>query len=372
MEEPSITFFPVENGDTSLLCLSDGTTILIDCHICENALYDTPTHLLDTLKHVDGVPHVGVFMLTHPHEDHALGLQSICYFGDPAKYSAEDKKKSLIVIDELWFAPRIFNDQNKDMCDDARAFKKEAERRMDLYRSGNHTRANVGNRLRLIGATDNDDCDELDEITTVPGETLNLINGKRFDDFRFFVFAPVKKDSDDDSIGPNNTSIVVQARFDIDGEEEAVRAFFGGDAECPVWERIVDRNEDENLAFDLLLAPHHCSWTVFNANGGDEPSEKVLHLLDQRRAGANVIASSKAIKDDDDNPPSYRAKKVYVDAVGSDHFLCTGEHPNEKDPKPIHFTLSKNGLTKSRFARSYNQSTVAVLSQTTSSPRTYG
>lgn len=372
MKELSITFFPVENGDTSLTRLSDGTTILIDCHVCDNASYDVPTHLLDTLEYVDGVPHADVFVLTHPHEDHALGLQKTFYLGDPDKYSSEDKKKGLIVIDEVWFAPRIFNDDDKDLCDDARAFKKEAERRMELYRSGSKTRTNLGNRLRLIGATDNQDCDGLEEITTIPGETLNLINGKLFDDFRYFVFAPVKKDSDDDEIGPNNTSIILQARFDVDGEEDAVRAFFGGDAECPVWERIVDRNDDEDLAYDLFLAPHHCSWTFFNANGGDEPSEKVLHLLDQKRQGAYIIASSKPIKDDDDNPPSYRAKELYVDVVGEDRFLCTGEHPNEKNPEPIYFTLSKNGLTKSRFSRSNNKATVTVLSNATSSPRTYG
>lgn len=372
MKELSITFFPVANGDTSLIRLNDGTTIIMDCHICDNGGYDVASHLLDALDYRDETPYVDVFVLTHPHEDHALGLQTTFFMGDPSKYSKDDRKKGLIIIDELWFAPRIFNE--KDLCDDAKAFKKEAERRIDLYRSGSKTRSYAGNRLRVIGATDNTDCSDLEEITTIPGETINMINGKEQDDFRFFVFAPIKRDIDSDDVKLNDTSIVMQARFDVDGEEEAVRVFFGGDAESPVWQRIVKRNRNSgNLPWDLLLCPHHCSWTFFNSGDGDgDPVDEVLHLLKQKREGAYVVASSKPIKDDDINPPSFKAKKEYVKAVGPSHFLCTGETPNEKEPQPIYFTMSKNGLTESKLLKANQKATISVISNATSTPRTYG
>ncbi len=371
MKEQSITFFPVGNGDTSLLRLHDGSTIIIDCHICEDGPFDVKNHLLDELKSTAGTPHADVFILTHPHDDHAHGFADTFYVGDPEKYSATDKSKERIVIDELWFAPRIFNDDDQDITDDAKAFKREAERRIDLYKSGNQKRSLPGNRLRLVGATDNTDCDGLDEVLTIPGETVNSINGDEKEDFRFFVFAPVKKDSDNDEIEANNTSIVLQARFDVDGEDAAVRAFFGGDAESPVWQRIVARNDDEELAWDLLLAPHHCSWTFFNDNG-DEPVDEALHLLKQKRAGAYIVASSKPIKDDDDNPPSYKAKGQYVTAVGDDHFLCTGENSSEDNPQPICFLLSQKGVTKSKYESGGRRATAALIGQAVSTPRTYG
>jgi len=366
MKEYSITFFPVGNGDTSLIRLSDGTTLIVDCHIKENGLYDVFSHLLEVLNYKNGIPYTDVFVLTHPHDDHVHGFQNTFYTGDPTKYSKNDKEKSLILIDELWFAPRIFNDDGDEIPEDAKVFKREAERRISLYKSGNEACSLPGNRIHLIGATDNIDCSGLDEICTIPGQSLNLK-----DDCRLFIFAPVKKDSDDDSIGPNNTSIVMQARFDVDGEEEAVRIFLGGDAESPVWQRIVNRNKDQNLIWDLLLAPHHCSWTFFN-DSGDEPLDEILHLLDQKRENAQVVVSSKPIKDNDDNPPSYKAKKQYLKAVGENNLVCTGEKPSEDKPEPVYFIFSKTGPVPRKFSKSNQKATIAAISNAVSTPRTYG
>jgi len=371
MKEQSITFFPVGNGDTNLIRLADGTTIIIDYHILDENPFDVKSHLLETLNRQDGVLHTDVFVLTHPHDDHIHGFTNTFYVGSPSGYSKKDKEKDLIIIDELWFAPRIFNDDDKDITDDAKTFKKEAERRIDLYRNGDKTRSLPGNRLRLIGATDNLDCDGLDDLLAIPGQILSTINGDTKEDFGFFIFGPVKKDSDNDNIEANNTSIVLQARFDVDGEEEVVRVFFGGDAESPVWQRIVSRNNDENLKWDLFLAPHHCSWTFFNENG-DEPIEESLHLLAQKRGQAYIVVSSKPIKDNDDNPPSYKAKKQYLKVVGDDRFVCTGENLTEDNPEPIYFLLSKNGVTKSKYSESSRRATVAAISKAVSTPRTYG
>lgn len=378
MAESSIEFFPVQNGDTSLIRISDGkvlTNVIVDCHICENATYDIQTHLLNILPYQNGIPHVDVFILTHPHEDHVLGFQSLFYRGDPADYSDKDKKAGKIIIDELWFAPKIFNVPANDLPDDAIIFRKEAQRRIELYEGKKQSRSNTGNRLRIIGASNCDELADLAEITTYPGHTLNLLNNKIFDNFRFFIYAPIKKDSDEEGINPNNTSIVFQARFDIDGVENAVKVFMGGDAECPIWERIVAINDNENLSWDLFLASHHCSWSVFNlrpSTDDSEPSEKVLHLLNLKRGNAYIVASSKPILDDDKNPPSYRAKQIYVKKVGNDRFLCTGEHPTEKDPQPIYFTMSSKGVVKTNLPSTGNKAIETVSYAATSKPSYYG
>lgn len=378
MPESSITFFPVENGDTSLLQISDGktlTNLMVDSHLCNNGSYDVQGYLLKVLPTKDDIPHLDVFVLTHPHEDHVLGFDSFYYCGDPKEYSKYDKKIGQIIIDELWFAPKIFNHKTKELCDDAVAFRKEAQRRIDLYKSKSPSREDSGNRLRIIGATEHEELSELKEITTFAGQTLNLLNNKLFTNFRFFIYAPIKQDSDEDGINPNNTSIVFQACFDIDGVENAVKLLMGGDAECPIWERIVTRNDDENLEWDLFLAPHHCSWSVFSLqpySAESKPSENVLHLLNLKRGQAYIVASSKPILDNDDNPPSYKAKLLYEKKVGSNRFLCTGEHPNEKNPTPIHFTFSSKGVVKTDLPETKTKSMESIYGAVTSTPRVYG
>jgi len=365
--DPTITYFPVGNGDTSLITLSDRTTILIDCNLSQDledeegeARYDVRAHLLDATvlkRDGDGRPHLNAFILTHPDQDHLLGLARAFYLGDPAKYGEEDAEEDRIIIDELWFAPRIFSPHEKDLCEEAKAYRKEAKRRISVYRTGTAASNKAGNRLRVIGYSDSEELEGLDAVLTVPGKTLSRINGGDKTDFSFFVHAPRKKDTDSKWSERNDTSIILQARFAVDGEADAALAFFGGDAGCAIWEQVVEISDDEHLAWDLFLAPHHCSWTFFREpdtsnddskgkDDEDKPSQTILSLLRTKRKGAWVVASSKPVKDDDDNPPHHKAAEVYRDEVGTDHFLCTMEHPDEEAPQPITFAMSANGPIK--------------------------
>ena len=126
--------------------------------------------------------------------------------------------------------------------------------------------------------------------------------------------------------------------------KRAALALFGGDACREIWAAILRRSRDEELQGDLLLSPHHCSWGFFNEvpyEKHKEPKKSSLDILEKHRRGASVIASSKPLKDDD-NPPHYAAKKEYVRVVGGDNFYCTGEHPSEKKPEPVIFTMTGN------------------------------
>jgi len=136
MTDPSITYFPVGNGDTSLIQLSNGFHILIDCNITndsknesDDATYNVRNHLLSVLKKEKDVPYVDAFILTHPDEDHCRGFGETFYTGDPSAYSYKHKKEGLIRIDELWFTPRIFSPHEKDMCDTAKIIRKELRAR---------------------------------------------------------------------------------------------------------------------------------------------------------------------------------------------------------------------------------------------------
>lgn len=379
MTDHSITLYPVTNGDTILIQLNDGASILIDCNFLseESRVFDVHGDLLSRLRRdVEERPELDAFILTHPDQDHCRAFTNVFHAGPPSEYSETDKKAGKIIIAEMWFAPRIFQEYDKDLCEDAQDVRDEAQRRIDLYRSESDDRELSGNRIRVIGASDNEALEGLGEILTIPGSTVNLINGKIYEDFRFFVYAPIKADSDDEGTDRNDTSIVLQARFDIDGEDDAARVFLGSDVACSRWERIIDRNDDDNLAWDLFLAPHHCSWGFFSEQAYDKdnpaPSEKVKSLLELKRGNGIVIVSAKPIKDDDNNPPHFGAAQIYKDVVGRENFLCTGDHPNEDNPEPIYFNMTANGPQKGDAPGIKKAAAVSSVRHVVTTPRTYG
>jgi hypothetical protein len=377
MGEASITYFPVGNGDTSLVRLKDGTSILIDVCIStdDEDKYDVHGHLIGELRSEEGVPHLDAFILTHPDQDHIRGWSTYFYSGDPSKYSKSDKKEGRIVADEVWFAPRIFAPHEKELCQEARDFRKEVNRRIELFRKGSQASSLPGNRFRVAGFTDNPDLKGLEASLTVPGNVTSKINTSIKNDFEIFVHAPTKKESDAKWAERNDTSIVLQLRFKVGGDSKAVLAMFSGDAHCGIWSNIIEKSKTSDLEFDLFLAPHHCSWTFFS----EEPSENenpddgiVDFLSTKKREGAIVICSCKPIKDDDDNPPHYIAYEKYKEIFGSENVLCTMEEPNEENPEPLYFTMSENGPVKDDYPKKGQVVSSAALSATVTTPRTYG
>ena len=384
MIDPSITYFPVGNGDTSLIQLSNEGKILIDCNITtdsrdetEESTYDVHEHLLSTLKKDDNdVPFIDAFILTHPDEDHCRGFSETFYTGDPAKYSEADKKVGLIRIGELWFTPRIFSPHEKDMCDTAKAIRKEAKRRIQLYKEKKTERKDSGNRLRVIGYSDNTDLKGLDEIITTPGNSIDVVNGNSLKDFSFFVHAPFKKDTDSKWSERNDTSVILQARFDVDGEKNAALAFFGGDSGYGIWDEIVQRSNEDSLKWDIFMAPHHCSWSFFNETPqgeNDKPCKSAINLLNKKRVGAKIVASCDPIKDDDNNPPHFAAKEEYIKIVGSENFFVTSDYPpGSKNPLPIIFTMTNNGPQEKGSSRSQSNSSRPAIRRIGGTPHTYG
>jgi hypothetical protein len=377
MGEASITYFPVGNGDTSLVRLKDGTSILIDVCIStdDEDKYDVHGHLIGELRSEEGVPHLDAFILTHPDQDHIRGWSTYFYSGDPSNYSKSDKKEGRIVADEVWFAPRIFAPHEKELCQEARDFRKEVNRRIELFRKGSQASSLPGNRFRVAGFTDNPDLKGLEAFMTVPGNVTSKINTSLKNDFEIFVHAPTKKQSDAKWAERNDTSIVLQLRFKVGGDSKAVLAMFSGDAHCGIWSNIIEKSKTSDLEFDLFLAPHHCSWTFFS----EEPSENqnpddgiVDFLSTKKREGAIVICSCKPIKDDDDNPPHYIAYEKYKEIFGDEHVLCTMEEPNEENPEPLYFTMSENGPVKDDYPKKGQVASSAALSATITTPRTYG
>lgn len=378
-----IKFYPVDNGDTVLIKV-DKTTIQIDANIRSNDdCYDVMSDLLDEFsKDGEGKYHLDLFMLTHPDEDHCHGIDTYYYLGDPDKYTDEDLENDLVIIDELMVTPMLFSDATSAP---AKALKKEAERRRKLWDENSSDKTKAGNRLVIIGY---DGDKKYENVTSyIPGETIKKVNGKSITLLEFFVHSPFKDSLVEGKAeaDKNETSIVMQARFKYTSTDTdpAALYLFGGDADHYIWEEIQNQSKahgnDDKLDFDIFMVPHHCSWTYFNdvpykKGETDEPVESSKDLIkDHKMTGAVIIASSKQIKDDDDNPPHYPAKEEYVKLIGSDKFISLAEEPDSKNPKPVVYEVTSTGFQRKDKNQQKGSAGAAISSSgTTGRKSTYG
>jgi hypothetical protein len=352
-----IKYYPVGNGDTSLITLEDKTTILVDCNIrnCDNdETFDVKKDLLKNIQTADGIPYVDVFILTHGDQDHCRGFKKHFYQGAPENYSNTHKKEGLIRIDTMWFSPMIAEENTND---DEDAHQLEAERRLALHQRKDPKRDNPGNRIKIIGYDGNKDYKDLDYLRAKPGEIVTRFNDRDQVLFSIFIHAPFKEHLEalgDDK--KNSTSIVFQARFKNNPYQQdfSTLAMFGGDSDHTSWSIILEKTRkyknEHALNWDLFLSPHHCSWSFFNERPQAENSSPIktsLEVLDYKRNNAKVIASSKTILDDEDNPPHFEAKSEYVKKVANTNFLNTTTYNVVgKIPQPIIFEVTSQGIVK--------------------------
>lgn len=352
MSDTKITFYPVGNGDTNLIEFSDGASMLQDCKFKSsaedennddyNVIKDLVENKLKVKRH--GLPYLNAFVLTHPDQDHCLGFGTKFYLKNPETNGPKqsDKDANLILIGELWYSPRVFTEDEDNLSDDAKAFKKEAERRMKLWKDGDASRNKDGNRIRIIGYTD-DDClkDIPSSRITVPGTELTEMDGKTRSSYRFFVHAPFKDDIE--GADKNETSVVIHIRIDAGDKSDVGKIMLGGDAEWRVWDKIMEVTDDDTyLKWNIFEAPHHCSYTYFADSRDDDPNQASLDFLDKMVGNGYVVSSSKAIKKNSDNPPCQKAKNRYIEHLKEEcHFMCTEV---EDTQKPVVFEIKSDGV----------------------------
>lgn len=363
-----IKYYPVDNGDTSLITVEENsytTTILVDCNIRDSSKgdddptqFDVKSDLLVSIKRrkvndVEGVPYVDIFILTHGDDDHLHGFKRNFYQGDPKNYKKKNKDDEEIMIDVLWFSPMVMGTATND---DERCFNKEAKRRIQLHREKSADMDTPGNRIVIVGYDDNEDLDGLDLVRRVPGDVVNRFNERDLKTFSIFLHSPYQQHLTDEEVDKNRVSMVFQARFksNANNTEFATLAMFSGDADHVAWATILDKTKrykndvnQQALKWDIFMAPHHCSWTFFNSTPQEDhqaPVKTSLEVLDNKRGTAKVVASSKQILNNDDNPPHYKAKEQYVKKVKEENFFNTATAIKKgKTPQPIIFEITPQG-----------------------------
>ena len=314
-----LVFWPVGNGDSTTIIVNSETCLQVDLNHLEKSEDDNDASwavvdkLVECLSKVNGRPYMAAFALTHPDQDHCRGFAELL-----------DK----VDIGELWFTPRIFREYSKDLCDDAKEFKKEAERRVKktIEAKGD---PGAGNRIRNFGYSELLEEDDFKDFPkdrlTVPGNVLTVIDEKDVsNEFRAFVHAPFK---DDDAGERNDTSLGMQITL-YHGAQK-LRALLLGDLSYPIIKRIFEVSETDDLAWNVLLAPHHCSKAVMYWKDEGEDDEKlkkhIVEEMDKASVKPNrVVSSSNPVSSSDkvgDNPPHAKAKTQYETITES--FLCT-------------------------------------------------
>lgn len=392
----SITFFPVGCGDMTLLKLADAarTTVLIDINIrgaADNAGDETRDVAKDLRQRLGrdekNRPYVDAFLLTHPDADHVAGLQNHFWLGPLADYP-DDKKpdgEKRIVIRELWSSPIVYRRASKShtLCDDAKAFNTEAKRRVKVNRDQKFDGVGDGDRILVMGEDENGKTDDLTSVLVKIDEQFSRINGVNKEGyFTATLLAPVPKqelEEEEEKLRKNHSSVILNVMVGADAKTpDGCKFLCGGDAEVLIWESLWERHKSETgvLEYDLLLAPHHCSWHTLSWESWSQTKGKAKVSVDARKAlsvtrkGAMIVASSVPIKDDDNDPPCIGAKREYEaivkEAGGS--FVCVGEQPTEANPEPLELTVSGEGVSLPAKQEAGRKSAAIITSASTPMP----
>ncbi len=352
-------FWPVGNGDSTTVVIDSDAHLQVDLNHLEKSEDDEdPTwavvdELVNLLPTKDGRPYLSAFALTHPDQDHCRGFPKLLEEVD---------------IGELWFTPRIFREYNKDLCDDAEAFKKEAERRVKATIEADGD-PGAGNRVRIFGYSELLNEDEFqgfpDDRITIPGSELATVDEADVSStFRAFVHSPFK---DDDAGERNDTSLGMHITL-IDGSGN-LQALLLGDLSYPIIKRIFAVSKGDDLAWNVLLAPHHCSKSAMYWKDEDDSEEQLKqHIVDEMDGASGdpnrVVASSNTVPSSNelgDDPPHAKAKTQYETITES--FLCTMDNDDpivaSLENGEISFagapTPSKSASEAAREARGSNE-----------------
>lgn len=325
----------------------------IDLHHLEKA--DDPNEpeirIIDELVRIlpkrNGRPYLSLFVLTHPDQDHIRGFAELL---------------RRVHIGEIWHTPKIFRDQGDDesLCEDARAFRREAQRRCKaIIAAPNDIKS--GDDLLVIGHDDILSEEKYKNLPASckarPADTVTEVDGVDLSGhFQAFIHAPFKNDQ---AASKNNTSLSLSVV--LWEMEKFAQFFFFGDREFPTISRIFERTEQTEgtakdnrpyLYWDVMLCSHHCSKAVmYWQEDGDKDKvfkKSIMDFFSKYSRGGNgyIISSSHADFTDDpgDNPPHKKARDRYSEIVKPGRFICTHEYPSKAKPEPLIFTLDSGGF----------------------------
>lgn len=328
----------MNNGD-AVLIEAHGKTILTDINYCEADEENKLPDLGGALWEACPDSRLHVFASSHPDVDHVRGFDKVFHIGGPDKHNARER----ILVEEIWCSP--YGAEPNYVTDEAKPMIDEIKRRKALL--GTAAGAIAGNRL-------------------VIRDTSGEVSGQVCDGISWELLAPTAEEADipegedEDRPSSNPSSLVIRWSIRVDGRENLV--LVGGDTNASVMQRVWQDNNESTpgrLTWEILVSPHHNSRYALGCKdeeGTFEFWDDAVNALSQKSGDGWVVASSRPIKDDDVDPPSFAAKEKYLEILAAgrevtdsveSRFLCTGEH-NEGKPAHVVFDFTSSGPAEKR------------------------
>jgi len=349
----TVTFFPVGNGDTSLIELDNGKWLLMD-YFHQDQGEDPTNPIIDlkqTLTNKLNAARKAAFdvvMFTHADNDHIRGASDFFFFEHAAKYQGNERPK----IEELWVPAAFVLEEGLE--DHDRVIRQEARHRIrkgkgiKVFSKPEALKQWLSNNG--LSVEDRRAC-FVDAGQIVPNFLPSI------DGFELFCHAPFKEQIDDEEEYRNNASIILHGSFVF--PTASFGYFIIGDADFDYLEKVVTRseeNENENrLAWDLYFIPHHCSYKGLSGDKGETettPTDPIARLLKKGRPQNYMVVSCLAFEtlekpEDRSLPPHIQAKRCYERYSGATKgrkLFVTMAYPTHKDPKPLVIEITENGL----------------------------
>lgn len=373
MADDKLTIFSVGNGDTILIEAHD-KTILTDVHYRARANDDADDDALDfapDLRDACADDRLDIFVLTHPDIDHLRGFSDLFHVGSPELRDGDpDEGEVKIIVDEIWCSP--YSADPNYVTDEAKSLIDEIKRRKILM--DNPQGENPGNRLRIL------DSDSESGDFLVPGIEWRLLAPNQDE-----CDIPDAKDGEDPA-SSNQTSLVIQWTINVSGSNHHI--LLCGDTTTDVLERLHDdvlADSPSNLAWDVLVTPHHCSrhsiGSVENPGKDEEfeESDKAIAVLSEQNGDGFIISSSNSFKRDVSPPSTYARNRYWkILANGGEvreddkvRFRCTGGNSSGDDPEHVVIYLTATGPSRARGLKA-PLIAAAAASSSTGRGGTYG
>lgn len=367
VEKHRVVFYPVGNGDTSQVVLSQGRRVLFDfCHRTNSGADDEPAIDLKTRlkQELDdaGRDYLDVVAFTHADADHIQGSTEFFELLHAAKYQGEGRIK----IKQFWVpaAMALESASNDQQSNEFVILRQEARHRLLegrgilIFSKPQELMDWLTPKLKERGesATARDHL-FVDAGTLVPGFSLATDGGE------FFCHSPFVKHCEDGDFIRNSAALVFNVRLTAGGQTFDYLEV--GDAH---WEDLEDivritkwHKNDDRLAWDLINIPHHCSYKSLSDEKGKsetDPKPLVKELLLAGKPDSYIVSCSNPVVDVSESyeqvqPPHIQARKAYeryLRQVGGRKFLVTMEEPNAAKPEPLVFDVTAGGVSWSKVA----------------------
>ena len=361
-EKHQIVFYPVANGDTSQVVLSQGRRVLFDfCQRPNAESTDTPEidlkkRLKEELKAARR-DYFDVVAFTHADADHIMGSTEFFELQHASKYQGKDRVK----IRQLWVpAAMVLESASNDQQSDEFVILRQEARHRLLEGKGILVFSKPPDlmdwlmpKLKERGepATARDHL-FVDAGRLVPGFTLAV------DGAEFFCHSPFIAHCEGGDVIRNSAALVFNVRL-MAGRNQFDYLEIG-DAHWEDLEEIVRipkwHKNDDRLAWDLINIPHHCSYLSLSDEKGEketEPKPGVKELLQAGKQDSYIVSCSKPVVDVRESygqvqPPHIQARKAYerhLKEVKGRKFLVTMEEPNATKPEPLVFDVTEGGIS---------------------------